>query len=298
MKPFDPYALVVAVNHLTDVVNTASETNLFKDYFMPIFVVLLSAVTAYFIAIRGYQYQESYKNEKAKADTLNQIILKMQGMQAHLIGIKKNYYKDLTTHPIQRAMNIPPIPAQLEYETLNLNELTQLIYAKNRNVEHYPWFNIASFVATIGNYNQFVEMLTLRNELEVDLRPRLEPLITVNTVNSIKITDIKSALGPMLTMKYIDLTEKLIMRVDDLLITIDDFMCNFSDMASESLNIKYLKNYVYLHGYQNNSVDTRKILERCKPVDIVDMAMVMQLAYEDAVEMYQEQSVVITTPKN
>lgn len=298
MKPFDPYALVVAINHLTDVVNTASETNLFKDYFMPIFVVMLSAVTAYFIAIRGYQYQESYKNEKAKADTLNQIILKMQGMQAHLIGIKKNYYQDLTPHPIQRAMIIPPIPAQLEYETLNLNELTQLIYAKNRNVENYPWFNIASFVATVGNYNQCLEILRLRNELEVEFRPRLDPLITEHTTNGIEVTAIQEALGPMLTMKYIDLTEKLIMRVDDLLITIDDFLCNFSSMAYESLNKKYLKNYVCLHGSQTDSDSFKEIFKRSKPVDIVDMAMVMQLAYEDAVEMYQEQSVVITTPKN
>ncbi len=297
MKSFDPYALVVAVNHLTDVVGKASEINLFKDYFMPIFVVMLSAVTAYFIAIRGYQYQESYKNEKAKADTLNQIILKMQGMQAHLIGVKRNYYQNLNTNPISRAMNFPPVPIQIECETLYLNELTQLLYFKERNVDLHPWFNIASFVATIGNYNQFIELMKVRNELEIDLRPRLEPLISENTTNGIKVTAIQEALGPMLTMKYIDLTEKLIIRIDDLLITIDDFLCNFSEMASESLNKKYLKNYVYLHGSQTDSGSFKEIFKRCKEVDIFEMAVIMQLAYDDAVDMYQKQSVVITTPK-
>ena len=66
MKSLDPYSIVVAVNHLTDVVgqltsivDEAGQTNLLKDYAMPIIVVALSALTAYFIAIRGYQYKES-----------------------------------------------------------------------------------------------------------------------------------------------------------------------------------------------------------------------------------------------
>ncbi|HBC2535931.1 TPA: hypothetical protein I3946_000667 [Enterobacter cloacae] len=74
MKPFDPYSIVIAVNQLADVVNEASQTNLFKDYFMPVFVVILSSITAYIIAIRGYQFQEAAKNERMKADTLNSIL--------------------------------------------------------------------------------------------------------------------------------------------------------------------------------------------------------------------------------
>ncbi|HBM2513292.1 TPA: hypothetical protein QCD44_004404, partial [Enterobacter hormaechei] len=69
MKSLDPFSIVIALNHLSDVVTTASNVNIFKDYFMPIFVVFLSAGTAYIIALKGYQYQELYKNEKNKAAT-------------------------------------------------------------------------------------------------------------------------------------------------------------------------------------------------------------------------------------
>ncbi|MEG1090060.1 MAG: hypothetical protein RSE38_01975 [Acinetobacter sp.] len=296
MKPFDPFSIVIAVNHLTDAVNEATQTNIFKDYAMPIIVVALSALTAYFIAIRGYQYQESYKNEKAKADTLNHIILKMQGMQANLIATKQNYFNQLETNPIQRAVNVPPMSASFDYESINLNELTQLLYAKKRDIEKYPWFNIASFVATIGNYNQFIELVRYRNELDKEVKPLLAPLMA--TGGKIHVTLIAHAMGPMLTMRYVDITEKLITIIDDLLITTNDFMFNFSAMAAESLNKKYLKNYIYLQGYQNNSENFYEIVKRCVEVDMVDLANLMQLDHDEALIVYKENSVVITTPKD
>ncbi|EOI5756809.1 hypothetical protein ACR3BZ_000023 [Enterobacter hormaechei] len=296
MKPFDPFSIVIAVNHLTDAVNEATQTNIFKDYAMPIIVVALSALTAYFIAIRGYQYQESYKNEKAKADTLNHIILKMQGMQANLIATKQNYFNKLETNPIQRAVNVPPMSASFEYESINLNELTQLLYAKKRDIEKYPWFNISSFVATIGNYNQFIELVRYRNELDKEVKPLLAPLMA--TGGKIHVTLIAHAMGPMLTMRYVDITEKLITIIDDLLITTNDFMFNFSAMAAESLNKKYLKNYIYLQGYQNNSENFYEIVKRCVEVDMVDLANLMQLDHDEALIVYKENSVVITTPKD
>ncbi|MFZ3618216.1 hypothetical protein ACOYA6_03120 [Leclercia barmai] len=295
MKPFDPYSIVIALNQLKDVVNEANQTNIFKDYAMPIIVVALSALTAYFIAIRGYQYQEAYKNEKAKADTLNQIILKMLAMQANLVATKQNYFDQLETNPVQRAVNVPPMSVSFEFESLNLSELTQLLYAKKRDINKHPWFNMASFAATIGNYNQFIELVKYRNEIDKEIKPLLAPLMVEG--GKIHVTKIALAMGPMLTMRYVDITEKLITMVDDLLITIDDFMFNFSEVAAESLNKKYLKNYIYLQGYQNNSENFKALLKRCIDVNLVDLANIMHIDIDEAVKVYKQNSVVITTPK-
>lgn len=135
MESFDHYSIVIALNHLIDAVDATNQTSLFKDYFMPVFVVILSAITAYIIAIRGYQFQETAKTERMKADLLNSIILQMQVMKASLISVKQNYCEDLTTHPIQRSLNVPMMPIKIEKVNFKPHELAQLLYMRNIDLE-------------------------------------------------------------------------------------------------------------------------------------------------------------------
>lgn len=298
MKPFDPYSIVIAVNQLADVVNEASQTNLFKDYFMPVFVVILSSITAYIIAIRGYQFQEAAKNERMKADTLNSIVLKMQSMQASLIATKQNYFESLGSHPIQRALNVPIMPTRLEYANFAANELAQLLYTKNHDIDKYPWMNIASYVSTFGNFNMFIEILKIRNELDKEAKHQLAPLIAGSGVTGeISIVEVAKLLDESLMMKYIDLTEKFIVLVDDLLETLNDFMINFPQETNGLLKKKYLKNYVFLTGYENKSEWFLKLLKRCPSVDLAQLGHFMKFDEEEKRRMYVENSVVITTPK-
>ncbi|TCQ90229.1 hypothetical protein EC840_10321 [Rahnella sp. JUb53] len=299
MKSFDHYSIVIALNHLTDVVGAASQTNLFKDYIMPVFVVLLSAVTAYFIAIRGYRYQEIARNERIKADALNTIILQMQVMQSNLIAIKQNYHDVLGSHPLQRALNIPTIAVVIDVVDFKPNEIAQLLYARKNDVEKYPWMNIASFIATYGNYNQLVAMLNLRNQLDKEVKEKLAPLFSgAGARGSVKIIDVESTLDDNLKMKYVDLTEMFILSVDDLLITINDFLLNFPRKASEPLNKKYLTNYVYLNTYTNPSKEFQECLKRCTGVDFDILSNIMKFDKQETVKRYVESSVVITTPKD
>lgn len=298
MKPFDPYSIVIAVNQLADVVNEVSQTNLFKDYFMPVFVVILSSITAYIIAIRGYQFQEAAKNERMKADTLNSIVLKMQSMQASLIATKQNYFESLGSHPIQRALNVPIMPTRLEYANFAANELAQLLYTKNHDIDKHPWMNIASYVSTFGNFNMFIEILKIRNELDKEAKHQLAPLIASSGVRGeISIKEVAELLDESLMMKYIDLTEKFIVLVDDLLETLNDFMINFPQETSGLLKKKYLKNYVFLTGYENKSEWFLKLLKRCPSVDLAQLGHFMKFDEEETRRMYVENSVVITTPK-
>ncbi|GEM_PF-1935038 len=298
MKSFDPYALVVAVNHLTDVVNAASETNFFKDYFMPIFVVMLSAITAYFIAIRGYQFQEAAKNERMKADTLNSIILKMQSMQASLIATKQNYFESLGAHPVQRALNVPIMPTQFEYVSFAANELAQLLYTKIHDIEKHPWMNIASYVATFGNFNMFIDILKVRNEIDNEVKDLLAPLLAGSGVRGeVSLRAVAEFLDESLMMRYIDITEKFITLVDDLLESLNDFMVNFPLETKDILKKKYIKNYVFLTGYENKSEWFLKLLKRCPSVDLAQLGHFMKFNEEETKRMYVENSTVITTPK-
>ena len=299
MKSFDHYSIVIALNHLTDVIGEASQTNLFKDYIMPVFVVILSAVTAYFIAIRGYKFQEASRNERAKADALNTIMLQMQNMQSNLIATKYNYSDDLETHPLQRALNVPTISARIETATFKPNELAQLLYADKVDIEKHPWMNIASFVATYGNYNQLVELLKLRNQLNEEVKKKLAPLIAnSNSRGQINMEKALLLLDDDLTMKYIDLTERLITSVDDLLITMDDFLRNFPRKASAMLKKKYITGYVYFNDYINQSERFKKSLERCTKVNLDILAAMMKFDKQEVIKRYVDNSTVITTPKN
>ncbi|MEB7712346.1 hypothetical protein NGC32_06350 [Kluyvera cryocrescens] len=299
MKSFDLYSIAIAINHLTDVVNEASQTNFFKDYFMPVFVVILSAITAYFIAIRGYQFQESAKNERMKADTLNSIVLKMQSMQASLIATKQNYFDSLGTHPVQRALNVPVMPARIEHVNFEANALAQLIYTKNHDIEKHPWMNIASYVSTFGNFNMFVELLNIRNALDNEVKHQISPLISGSGARGeISIKEITELLDDATMMKYIDLTEKFITLVDDLLLTLNDFMINFPIETTGLLKKKFLSNYVYLRGYENKSEWFLKLLKRCPAVDLKQLGAYMKFDEEETKRMYLENSVVIVTPKD
>lgn len=298
MKTFDYYSIVIALNHLTDVVDAASQTNLFKDYVMPVFVVILSAITAYLIAIRGYRFQEASRNERAKADSLNTITLQMQNMQSNLIAIKQNYCEDIEFHPMQRALNVPTMPIRIETVNFKSNELVQLLHASNVDIEKYPWMNMASFVATYSNYNMFIEILNLRNKLDEEVKRQVASLLpSAGPRGEIKTNDIMKLLEESLVMKYVDLTEKLITLVDDLLLTINDFLINFPKKASEPLKKKYLNNYVYLQSYINQSPAYEKSLIRCKEVDIITLARIMKFDEVQARKMYIDSSIVITTPE-
>ncbi|KHT13042.1 hypothetical protein RC94_02210 [Pectobacterium brasiliense] len=299
MKSFDHYSIVFALNHLIDAVDAANQTNFFKDYFMPVFVVILSAITAYIIAIRGYQYQEASKTERMKADLINTVILQMQIMQSNLIAVKKNYCEDLTTHPIQRALNVPIMPIKIETVNLKPHELAQLLYVRKIDFEKYPWMNISSFIATYANFNMFVELLTIRNELDEKVKGNLAPLLSRADINGeIKTKDVRDLLSEDLLMKYVDLTEKFITLVDDLLITINDFLKNFPSKAAELIKKKYLKNYVLLQSYISQSEVFNQILVRCKDVDIDILAEIMKFNKEQATKMYIDNSIVIITPKD
>ncbi|ELY6224681.1 hypothetical protein ACXO4R_001097 [Cronobacter sakazakii] len=297
MKNFDPYSIVISLNQLNDLISAANQTNIFKDYIMPIFVVILSALTAYLIAIKGYEFQETSKNERSKADSLNKTVLQMQSMLSNLIATKRNYFDTLTENPMQRALNLPIMPMNLvpvEYEP---NALAQLLYTRKVDTVKHPWMSMASFVATYGNYNLVTQLIKTRNHLCEEVYKVLDPLYSSRTENGeVQVNAVYDLLGEALSTKYIDLTERVIALTDDLIVTIYDSLLNFPKEASKSLNKKHLKNYVYLFTYENQHQDFEKMLKRCTKVDLNILSKIMKISREEAGKYYKDLSTIITTP--
>lgn len=299
MKSLDPFSIVIALNHLSDVVATASNVNIFKDYFMPIFVVFLSAATAYLIAIKGYHYQELFRNERNKAATFNAIILQMQGMHANLITLKQNYFRRIKTHPVQRAVSFPFIPLRMENVSLNLSELAQLLLDAESEADDKPWLQIRSFLATYANYNMIIDLLAIRNKLDEAVKPQLHTLVNnSDDTGQIIIKDVIETLDNVLLMKYIDITECLIRQVDDLIITIDDFNNNFPSYAVYLLRKKYLKGYVHIKCYQNDTEFYKQSITRCNEVNLDTLGKMMKFDEQKVKDKYIDSSVVIVTPKS
>lgn len=299
MKSLDPFSIVIALNHLSDVVATASNVNIFKDYFMPIFVVFLSAVTAYIIALKGYQYQELYKNEKNKAATYNSLILQMQSMHANLITLKQNYFKKINSDPIQRAMNIPFMPLRINSVSLDMGELTQLLLEAESEQEEKPWLQMRTFLATYANFNMVIDMLVLRNKLDEEVKSHLNDLVKKSDKNGeVKMKDIIETVDDVLMMKYIDITESLLRQIDNLIITIDDFFINFPSYAPSLLKKRYLKGYVYIASYHNDTEFYKESLKRCQKVDVYALARIMKFDEQMVQAKYLDASSVIATPKS
>lgn len=301
MKSLDPFSIVIALNHLSDVVATASNVNIFKDYFMPIFVVLLSAGTAYIIALKGYQYQELYKNEKNKAATYNSLILQMQSMHASLITLKQNYFKKINSDPIQRAMNIPYMPLRINTVSLDMGELTQLLLEAESEQEQdeKPWLQMRAFLVTYANFNMVIDMLALRNKLDEEVKSNLNDMVKSSDENGeINIKDLIETVDKVLMMKYVDITESLLRQIDNLIITIDDFFKNFPSYAPNLLKKKYLKGYVYIASYHNETEFYKESLKRCQKVDVSSLAKIMKFDEKMVKAKYLDASSVIATPKS
>ncbi|MBN3161614.1 hypothetical protein [Pectobacterium brasiliense] len=295
MKAIDPLFITFAINNLIDIIKESNQVNYFKDYLMPIITVCISSATAYFIALKGFKYQETVKNEKSKADTSNQIILLFQSMQGSLAALKDIYVNELTDNPIQRALIIPMIPMKLKPVQIEPERLIQLFNLTNSNIEKEPWTNISAIMTTLNNYNHMITIIETRNSVNEIVINKLSPLVFDS---KIEIEKIFKTIEPSLRIKYIDITEMMILFIDNLIVTVDDFLNHFPAIAVKNLNKKYIPNYIIIKNYQNNHTSFTRLLSRSTSVNIETLSLLVEMDEKMVKEKYTDQSFLITTNKD
>ncbi|SUI37452.1 hypothetical protein [Serratia marcescens] len=297
MKQLDPYSIVIALNHLSDVVNQTSQSNIIKDYLMPILIVFLSSGTAYLIAQKGFRWQESAKNEKEKADTSNKLLSLFQLMQGLLAAIKVNYQNELQSNPIQRAMVIPVLAERFPHMDIEMEKLIQVLYTTPIDQKEEPWSNISSIMSTLSNFNQLVEIIKTRNIVDERVRSKLADKLQ-HPHEEMKTQRIIEIAGHAECMRLVDLTEMLILFVDNLIITVDDFLRNYPTISTRVIKMEYLINYTVIQDYRNDSESFSLLINRCVDVDFAVLAKIMGLSEIQVKKKYTDKSFMITTKKN
>lgn len=297
MKQLDPYSIVIALNHLSDVVNQTSQSNIIKDYLMPVLIVFLSSGTAYLIAQKGFRWQESAKNEKEKADTSNKLLSLFQLMQGLLAAIKVNYQNELQSNPIQRAMVIPVLAERFPHMDIEMEKLIQVLYTTPIDQKEEPWSNISSIMSTLSNFNQLVEIIKTRNIIDERVRSKLADKLQ-HPHEEMKTHRIIEIAGHAECMRLVDLTEMLILFVDNLIITVDDFLRNYPTISARVIKMEYLINYTVIQDYRNDSESFSLLINRCVDVDFSALAKIMGLSEIQVKKKYTDKSFMITTKKN
>lgn len=299
----DPYNMVVAVNNLND---TLKETNYFKDYILPIAGLILSGLFGYVIAIRGYKWQECVQNERMKVDTINKAILMFQDMQNNLTTIKSTYFDRLTHHPLQRVGNIQQMIYDETIMVLEAERLVQIgladkkitllkrLVGKKELSHETPWLNTPHIISVVSNYNYILKIIKMRNEIDQLVKDELSKKYGAEYSEEMSEQLVIKGLGRSLFVRYIDVTEFMILQIDNMILNINDFLLHYPNAISKRVNNKYLSNYKVVTGYKNNTAKYRLLVGRTQALDIGIMASYVGMSTEEAYQKYGDFSIIET----
>lgn len=271
----DVELLVNAINGLKN------DDNIIKDYIFPIASSFISASLGVMAAKLTFRQQEKLKNEIAKVNQINKIIIIMGEARGQLLAIKHNYKNLSETHFIGRSLEIPPIiidDCKLEN---NSNELSFLVgnEAEWSDVGYQQsWANILRISMMINNCNHVYVILKKRNELCIDLMGKLSNYKKeVNFIEGSNITYemLVQAFGERELIAFCDLTERLIAFLDDVLFEVIDFMRNFPDMAIGKIDKKIIKGHVKVLKYQEGKVEIKRTI--APDYDVISYLMGMSV---------------------
>ncbi|SFF34750.1 hypothetical protein SAMN05216563_12525 [Phytobacter palmae] len=239
-----------------------------KDYVFPItlsfFSALLGGLTAYYFNIR----QEKIKIESEKCSAANSLMMLSFQMLNTLVAIKGNYIGMQFIHPVQRALVIPEIlfnAGNVAFDIGKVSFIKQIPTANKTIIERFflffrckilkrdlilptneeigkTWRNIARIDAFLFNYNFALKTLTIRNQLDAEIRGRLaKKNLIFKPANELRIDDIIKEIGMGELSKYIDLTENLVSLIDFLIKEIDSFLNAFPVIAESNIELSKTK---------------------------------------------------------
>lgn len=254
----DVELLVNAINGLKN------DGNVIKDYIFPIASSFVSASLGVVAAKLTFRQQERLKNEIAKVNQINKIIIIMGEARGELLAIKHNYKNLSETHFIGRSLEIPPIIMDDYKLDNNANELSFLVGNEGDGSDsdyQKSWANILRISMMINNCNHVYVILKKRNELCIDFLGKLSNYKKeINFIEGSNLTYemLVKAFGERELIAFCDLTERLIAFLDDILFEVIDFMRNFPIMAVSKVDKKIIKGHVKILKYQESKVEIKR----------------------------------------
>jgi len=246
------------------------ETNYIKDYAVPILVPFLSAALGGLVAHQAFRAQESMEIEKSKLDTANKWFLLADGAQQELIAIKQNYYRELTSNPIQRAGAIPVTPINTRPIVDGYEGLSFIVpSAKDGQGQVPKWSQVSRIRMMIENFNYSLELWKSRNEYQQQFMEALSNAYGDDAfTGKISIDDVVKVVGRVPVMRHFQLTELAVALTDDLIKEMVDFLENFPAHVKGKINLKKIKGYGSVLTWQlPDNAKAREVRQKCVKVD-------------------------------
>lgn len=260
------------------------ESNILKDYIFPITMALFSS---FFGALLGYfvfNRQEKIALEKRKLDTVNKWLLLANEIHQSLIAIKFNYYNKLCTDPLKRFFAIPFIILEDKNYSFPYHELAFISSSSPSK-----WNNIPNLLILFSNYSSVIKMLQTRNESNEKIKREMlnqrqsnSASINISFQEILQITDLSEL------ARVIDLSEHLIVLIDDLIIGFYEFLQDFPEVAKQKINLKLIKGYGSILTYKpNDNTEFQSILKRSLLPDYKKLSSILELGEEELMARYK-----------
>jgi len=209
------------------------QTNVIKDYILPVSTVLMSGALGVGSAFYAVDKQEKNKIEIEKIKVINNTLLTAMDVRMNLISIKENYVDRITNHPIDRMLSVPPIMISDSKVQIELASLT-FIVPKNNQAVLNKWDNIGYISTIFSNYNSLLDIWDKRNNIIIDLMPKIKE----HFGKPMDTATLRRLIGDGAISQLSDLTEHALNHTDDLLIEVSAFLLGFSAIAKTKVNKK------------------------------------------------------------
>jgi uncharacterized protein YihD (DUF1040 family) len=242
------------------------QTNIVKDYILPVSTVLISGFLGAGVAYYTVDRQEQTKIEIEKIKTINETLLVAMEVRSSLISIKLNYSENLKEEPISRMLTVPPIMLSENKAQIDFASLSFLVTQKN-SASFNKWASIDYISTIFSNYNTLLSLWAKRNEIIEELLPTLKP----HWGKPLNLEMLQELIGVGNMSMLSDLTERALHMTDDVLIEVCSFMLGFSEEAKTKVNKRAVKKFGnVLQISLPNSEDFPKAVDILSKVTEVD----------------------------
>lgn len=229
------------VNFFNYVSSGAVEASLIKDYFAPIFIPVLSAITGAFIAYWLYSRQEDFRVARERLDCGNKWLLIFAEMFTHLCQFKHAYLKNIGTHPLERAGRIAAFTCQnmgLPEDYYRLN----FIVAKHDELPEM-WQGLGNISALIKTFVEVQDIWEKREDIDRSMRAKIVDAKQGGVFAECSIYELEAILTQEEIANWIVFTEQAIVRTDFLLVQILDLLEKLPLIIKSRINRAALKKY-------------------------------------------------------
>ncbi len=261
------------------------QSNVLKDYILPIGSVLVSGALGCGVAYYTVNKQESTRIELEKIKSINNTLLSALNIRSSLISIKNNYFEHITSEPVDRMLNIPPVLITKTVTGFDLSALSFL--ATSNNDENFNKWVSLDYISTISaNYDTLVAVWELRNKTILELRPQVYELYE----KPLNYRRIEQVFGVGRLSQLADLTERCLNMTDDVLVEINCFLIGFSESVKKLVDPRVLAKFSGLISPSlpdfNDYPKAVNIISKVPVVDYESLSEIMHRPVDELVRRY------------